>query len=105
MKIRIVKKNPDEAPQVMEIEDTLEAMQAIVDGSLELVRFHGLDLYCNEEGKLLEDLEANLELGYDQIVGTVFVSAADDEGNPRSLTDQEVKDAIAALNAAEYPRG
>lgn len=106
MTLRIVKKAPGEEPAVVEIDDTLEAMQAVVEGPIELVRWPGLDLYCNEVGKL-EELEPNIfldESWLDVICGTVFVSACDADGEQRSLTPDEVKTAVQRLNDLDARR-
>ena len=60
-KIRVILCRPDEMAEVVEIEDELEAMQALVGGPIqEYMPFNGPDLryddmavICNEEGKLM----------------------------------------------------
>lgn len=97
MKMRIIIKEPQNAPYVAEIENDLSAMQKIVGGYIETVPFfvEGVLAVCNEEGKL-EGLTPNFALGYDTIVGTAFfvhLGAEDFE----SLSDDEIKAVKAAL--------
>lgn len=101
--VRIVVKEAQKAPVVKEIEGTLEAMQNVVDGRIEQVPFMGITIILNEEGKFIEGLLPNIKLGYhrdgvftltDVAVGTIFATEANDEGEQRSLTDEEVEKAI-----------
>lgn len=104
MNIRIVVKEPMKAPECREIEynDYQDLAKIIAIGNYNLLEAvgdcpPGLDLYANEEGKYASDVdghypEANLSIfgGQDYVMGTVFVSAADSEGETRSLEDAEV---------------
>lgn len=50
--LKIVLKKVNEAPEVMEIKNTLEEKQKLVDGLIELVYLNeDLILVCNEERK------------------------------------------------------
>ena len=79
---------PNRKPVVQEIEDRLEAMQAIVGGMIQAVYpFHDpVAVICNDEGKLL-GLPPNRALHhpdtgeiYDILCGTVFLCGAPLEG-------------------------
>lgn len=51
--LKIVLKKPNEAPEVMDIKNTLEAKQELVGGLIELVYLdEDLILVCNEERKI-----------------------------------------------------
>ena len=88
--MRVVVKKPGKDPEVQWIDNSLEAMQKIVEGSIELVGVfqYPISLFCNEEGKLME-LRPNIKIGSDIIVGTLFVCSTDDEGDSISLTEQQ----------------
>ena len=80
-KIDICVLRPDEAPEIMTIDNTLKAMQEGVGGYIQVVNPWGGDvvIVCNEEGKLM-NLPANrivfdgTERIYDVIVGTFFLA-------------------------------
>ena len=51
--LKIVLKKPNEAPEVMDIKNTLKAKQELVGGLIELVYLdEDLMLVCNEERKI-----------------------------------------------------
>jgi len=100
-KLKVLVFAPGEKPVVQEIDKGLEAMQAVVGGYIECVGLApGIDLYCNEEGKLI-GLPLNLRkknpmaiaggLPGDIIAGTFFVTRTNDEGESESLTDADIK--------------
>ena len=82
------------ASEVIEIEDTLEAKQKLVDGLIEVVPYiDDMLLICNEEGKILK-MYPNLDFTYDYIAGNCFVIEDDFENAGfRSLTEEEIKKA------------
>lgn len=90
-KIKVIIKRPDEKyGHVTWISDTLENLQRIVEGHIEVVPItpvlpdvglinNGLIMICNEEGKIL-GLEKNFIMGIlapDVIVGTVIICGTD----------------------------
>lgn len=90
--------NVGKAPVEKEVRG-LEDMQKIVKGYIQYVdlgaisgikELNGYDLYCNEEGKL-DGLEPNLLFVNDIVVGNVFISKANEEGETISLTDQDIE--------------
>lgn len=93
MKIRVLVKEPGRLNEVRDIENTLEAFQAIVGGHIEALRIRDdLCCYVNEDGKLL-NMRPNFVIGsqyvskVDIIVGTaVFFRAEDNEDSEISLT-------------------
>jgi len=109
-KIRVVRRHPGAAPEIIWTEDDLDSLQALVaHGQFDMLEVvadgpDGLDLWANEEGKYAshngEFLMPNLSIfdGRDYVMGTVFVAASDEEGNTVSLTAQQTAQAIAWLN-------
>jgi Domain of unknown function (DUF3846) len=90
MKIRVLVYRIGKPPALEEIDDDLEALQAVVGGHIECCYFTAhLVLVCNEEG-LLENLRANrYVLGFGVIVGDFFVAAV--EGSDFvSLSDEAI---------------
>lgn len=99
---------PVEGPaRVEEIPDSLEAMQAIVGGYVELVRLeNGLELWVNEEG-LLEELPPNRYASYlarHPIVGPAFVSRSTPDGDLANLKPSDVADLVGPPPRCEYSR-
>ena len=96
-KITVVLCEPGKRAQVVEIENTLEAMQRTVGGLIEAI-YTDHDYVClivNEDGKLL-DLPMNRAIYVgdtiaDIIMGSFFVAAFDDDGNFMSLNDDQIK--------------
>ena len=99
---KILFKEPGQRPIIMEIEKDLKAEQEIVGGLIEAVDFtDNTCLICNEEGKL-EGLMPNLKYGRDDIiVGNIFVIGCTEDGEFRSLTEQEIEECIDKLNEME----
>ena len=91
--IRIVVVEPGKLPVVSFITDSLQDMQQIVGGYIELFETteSGIDLFCNEEGKLI-GLEYN----------RFFPELHDEEGASVSLTEEQVKEAIQMFTV-QYP--
>ena len=89
--ITILIKEPGCSWNVAEVEDDLEAYQAIVGGYIEGIATTktGMHIFGNEEGKLLH-LKPNFMLHGDLIVGTVFAVRDDEEGNFVSVTEDDI---------------
>lgn len=81
---------------------SLETLQYYVDGNIELVRFnrllqkHNIDMWINEEGKLIDE-DANVLLLTDDmyiadvLVGTIVFAGHDNDGNSLPLTDNQIR--------------
>lgn len=96
-KIRILYKEVGKMPIEMFIEDKLEVLQKLVGGYIEVAPLtNNIDIVCNEEGKLML-LKPNINLDYDVIVGNIFFVSFDEEGNFKSLTDEQIKTILAEL--------
>ena len=104
-KIRIVVAEPGKLPAVTFISDSLKDMQQIVGGYIELFEMteSGIDLFCNEEGKLINLVPNRYfpELR-DVICGTIIAIGHDEEGAAISLTDEQVNEAIQMFTV-KYP--
>lgn len=102
-KIRIVLKNVAEEPRVMNIENSLEAKQKLVNGLIEVVPVtDDILLICNEEGKL-ENLLPNLVFDYDFIAGDCFFIGDDYEnGDFKSLTDEQIKEVFDICKKRQF---
>ncbi len=101
--LKIVVVEPNKEPYIKTIENTLEQIQGIVEGSFEAVPLT-LDnklayIICNEEGKIIP-LPANRPYKWDIIHGTFFICGFDGREDIGSLTDKQIKQAIKmfALN-------
>ena len=96
-KIRIVVAEPGKNPEVSFIANSLKDMQRIVDGYIELflVTESGIDLFCNEEGKIINLVPNRYfpELR-DVICGTIIAIGHDEEGAAVSLTDAQTAEAL-----------
>lgn len=108
--MRVVVKHPGMAPEIREIGNDLDSMQAVIaHGDFSMIELvaggpEGLDLWANEEGKYAskggEYLAPNVEIfdGRDYVMGTVFIAASDDEGEAIGLDPHQTARAIAWLN-------
>lgn len=90
--------------EVKDIENTLEALQKIVGGYIEIPFLskifyqNEIDIIINEEGKMIEGLKpeiAILENGsnkvLDVVMGNCLFASHDDEGNTVGLTDKQIE--------------
>lgn len=102
--MRVLWKQVGGEPKVRSIPDTLEALQELVGGYIEVVRCMDSDeliLLANEEG-VLNGLDVHLVTGdYGVIFGDVVVVADDGEGDFRSLNDVEIAFAMKKLEELE----
>ena len=98
-KIEVLVVKPGKTPETVMIDQTLEAMQEVVDGLIESIMPFDDDatIICNEEGKLLGmplnrglyDSDGNLQ---DIIAGTFFVALAPDDSEFfESLPPEKIK--------------
>lgn len=101
--LTIVVKKPGEPAYEAQMEDSLDAMQAIVGGWIERVDGlstgvgAGVDLYANEESKIRPGFVPNVWLfdREDQVWGTFFFVGGDEmTGDNVSLTSEQVLDAL-----------
>ncbi len=109
--IKLLVKEPNKDPYVKEVEHTLENLQEIVGGYIECVPLPGadnIDIYLNEEGKLLH-LPGNIwlaGLGGDCVVGTCYMVGLDPKtGENISLTDKQIKTCEKYCKTFALPEG
>lgn len=96
--MKAVYKKVGEAPQVVDIENTLEALQKAVGGYIEVIGVEGdILMICDEEGKL-KGKAANFTVRNDVIVGDVlFVQ----NGYDGDFTDMNADNIIRVLESFE----
>lgn len=89
--IQVVIVEAGKHPRAECISNTLESMQAIVDGFIQEVHIsNDAVLVCNEEGKLYV-LKANRSVGDDIIAGTFFIAGDKGYEHLVSLSDEQVQ--------------
>ncbi len=89
--IKVLKIDPDKAPYVKEIENTLQGLQSEVGGLIEVLSLDdGNILLCNEEGKL-NGMAPNRWLGSGIINGPFFICGDDQNGDFASLSEDAIK--------------
>lgn len=102
----------------MEIEDTLEAEQAFVDGLIDVYSLtDNLDLVCNDEG-LINGLEPKVVIlgenvdgkedirEFREIIhGNCFICRHDDEGNFLSIREEDVETIKNLVKAVVFVYG
>ena len=86
--IQVLKIAPGKAPEAVTIPNTLEAMQQMVGGYIEVIPLADVCLVCNEEGKLM-GLPGSRRLGDDVIAGTFFLAGDTPAGDFCSLTQEQ----------------
>ena len=89
-KIKVLKIEPGQAPQVKEIRNDLASLQAEVGGLIECISFpNGCVAVCNEEGKI-NGMPPNRRLGADIICGPFFICDTTRNGNFTSLGKSKI---------------
>lgn len=92
-KLKCLYIEPNKLPKEIEIDNTLEAKQKLVDGNIECVYLENdsdVVLICNEEGKI-NGMEPNRDIGYDIIFGSFLIVGDDYEnGEFKSLTENQI---------------
>lgn len=107
-KIKVLVCRPNTAPQVEEIENSLDSLQSIVGGLVQAIYPHDDDscILLNDEGKIIglpvnrPLLDENGDL-YDIMVGNIIiVRAPEDSEDFESLTDEQIS--IYSKKYADY---
>lgn len=92
-KLKCLLVKPYELPEVIEIENTLEAKQNLVGGYIECVYLpndNNVVLICNEECKI-NGMKLNRDIGHDIIAGPFLIVGDDYEnGDFKSLTEDQI---------------
>ena len=93
MKIKGLLVEPYKLPKEVEIENTLEKLQSLVDGYIECVylpKDSDVILICNDEGKI-NNMPLNRDIGFDIIAGPFFIVGNDYENADfKSLTEEQI---------------
>ncbi len=90
-KIKILYKEVNKKPRIIEIKNTLEEKQRLVGGLIECVDYKDICIICNEEGKIT-GLDPNILFGNDYIAGNLIVAGVNnEEGEFISLTKEQIK--------------
>ena len=98
--LTVLKVEPGKAPEEVTIPNTLDAMQQMVGGYIEVVYLEDACLVCNEDGKLI-GLDGNRRVGNDIIAGTFFLVGDQGDGVQLASGDEaEDFPAAAAVCAA-----
>lgn len=96
-KIKVVAQNPGEISRIVAVTNTLEALEELVQGDIQTVTLaNGLILVMDVEGRLKGKPENVHTRLYGDIVGTVFITAADSKYFI-SLTTEQIQTARAWL--------
>ena len=101
--MRIVLKNPQQLPNVIEIDNTLHTLQQMLGGYIEIVRLptnSQIAIVVNDSGKLI-GLSPNVEYGGDILVGPVIFAGVDGE-DLVSVTDVQVQLVYDYLKHNDY---
>lgn len=94
-KIKILVKEPYEEVKVIEILDELENLQKLVGGYIECIehpKVKEVDIFFDEEG-LYKYKDGNFYLPeyQDCVKGTCFMVSCDEDGELKSLTDDQIE--------------
>lgn len=101
-KIKVLYKRVGREPEVVEMENTLQSMQSMVGGFIEVIPYDDHELVCNEEGKIM-GLYPNVGFDYDVINGNFFIANDDYEtGDFASLTDKNIEKIKEDLKARSF---
>ena len=107
--IRVIQKKPGmvNKPEVMDIEDTLEANQALVSPRGEpavIERVYApefeeqrVEVFCNEEALFDSACTHNVQIGGNMLQGPIYFTTYDEEGDSLDLTDEQVEFVLAKL--------
>ena len=74
--MKVIRKKPGCEPEVIDIDNTLKALQAEVGGRIETVSIADVVIICNEEGRLC-GLPYNCRFVGVDFVGTILVVGRD----------------------------
>ena len=88
--ITVLRVEPGKAPEPVTMPNTLEAMQQMVGGYIEIVCLDDACLICNEEGKLI-GLDGNRRDGDDTTAVPFFIPGDTGDGNLCSPTQEQLK--------------
>lgn len=76
--IEVLLKKPNRHPKKVTIENSLEAMQRLVGGNIDVIQLDDTLLVCNQKEKS-KKLEPNVVIGDNTICGSFFIAGDDYE--------------------------
>lgn len=94
--MRVIIARVGEEPVEQILQNSLEAMQEVVGGPIELFSVEDLDFWVCEQG-IPMGMPPNMVVMGVPLVGTVMVAASDAEGETVSLTDTQCRKAFRIL--------
>ena len=100
--MKAIIKEVGKEPKVIDIENTLEALQKAIGGYLEAVNVgNGVIMLCDEEGKL-KGSKYNFDLGSDKIVGNVLFTQSDGKEDFADLDDKQIETVMHFFSRTPY---
>lgn len=102
-KIKVLLLEPNKSPEPMEIDNTLETFQKLVEGYIEIVPLQEnskVFIVLNDEGKLL-GLEPNFFWYNDIIVGNAVFVRSNGMGDFTNLTNEDLEEIYNFLDIDE----
>lgn len=98
MTVRVLRLCPGRAPEIVEVENTLDALQRAVGGHIEIVKVGDrLDLIVNEDGA--HDLLGAFD-GV-SIKGVALLVRKDADGELADVSDDDVAEVVARFKPAK----
>lgn len=100
--MKAIIKEVGKEPKVIDIENTLEALQKAVGGYIEALSVGGnVIMLCDEEGKL-KGSKYNFDLGNDKIVGDVLFTKSDGGEEFTDLNENDVETILHFFSRTPY---
>lgn len=98
--MKVIEKKPGKKPEVVEIENTLSALQAAVGGMIQAVPLtYTSCVICNETG-WLEGAPYNTKVHGTEYSGPILIVGVD-MGDFTGLTDEQITSVLADLEKEE----
>ena len=103
---RAIRKNVGEPAEVIEVDQSLEFWQSVVGGYVQSVPLGPeVSVLCNEEGMFSGPDGGPLPQNAAGYLGNILIVAVDsEEGDPRSLTETEVRKGLRYLEVFDKVR-
>lgn len=100
--MKAIIKEVGKEPKVIDIENTLEALQKAVGGYIEALNIGGnILMICDEEGKLKRK-PYNFDLGNDKIVGDVIFTKDDGKEDFTDLSENDIETILHFFSRTPY---
>ena len=100
--MKAIIKEVGKEPKVIDIDNTLEALQKAVGGYIEAVNVGGnVIMLCDEEGRL-KGSKYNFDLGSEKIVGDVIFTKSDGKEDFTDLDENDVETILHFFSRTPY---